>query len=92
MTKRKKKRIKTSRLFFKLICLVIIGYFVFCAANYSYKIYSLKKEQKQLSSELKDLQKKEQTLSNETKRLEDPEYLAKYAREAYSYSKDGEII
>lgn len=92
MTKRKKTKRRASKLLLKTICLVIIGYFIFCAVNYSYKIYSLKRQEKSLSSELKTLQKEEQTLSNETKRLEDPEYLAKYAREAYSLSKDGEII
>ena len=31
-------------------------------------------------------------LENDVKKLEDPEYLARYAREKYFYSKDGELI
>jgi cell division protein FtsB len=31
-------------------------------------------------------------LKEEINRLQDPEYMAKYAREKYLYSKNGEII
>ena len=34
----------------------------------------------------------EEVLNDEISRLEDPEYLAKYAREKYLYSKKDEII
>ena len=42
------------------------------------KIASLKEEQEKLNLDLK--------------KLEDPEYVARYAREKYMYSKDGELI
>ena len=35
---------------------------------------------------------KEDELSDEVNKLQDPEYVAKYAREKYLYTKDGEII
>ena len=34
----------------------------------------------------------EDKLNDEISKLQDPEYLAKYAREKYLYSKDDEII
>ena len=34
----------------------------------------------------------EDILNDEISKLQDPEYLAKYAREKYLYSKDDEII
>ena len=38
------------------------------------------------------MKESEEDLSNEIERLKDPDYLARYARENYSYSKDGEYI
>ena len=33
-----------------------------------------------------------QVLETDVKKLQDPDYVAKYAREKYLYSKDGELI
>ena len=45
-----------------------------------------------LEIQLADLKEEEETLNNEILKLQDPEYLARYAREKYFYSKDGELI
>ena len=42
-----------------------------------------------LGEKLKD---KEDELNNTVTKLQDPDYVARYAREKYLYSKDGEII
>ena len=42
--------------------------------------------------EYKELKKEAENLEIELSELNNPEYLAKYAREHYSYSKDGEYI
>ena len=34
----------------------------------------------------------EESLKEEINKLQDPEYMAKYAREKYLYSKDDEIV
>ncbi len=34
----------------------------------------------------------EDKLNSDIKKLKDPEYVARYAREKYMYSKDGELI
>ena len=45
-----------------------------------------------LEEKLADLENNEVILKNEVSKLQDPEYLARYAREKYFYSKDGELI
>lgn len=50
------------------------------------------KEKNELENQLIALEEKEKELENDVKKLEDPEYLARYAREKYFYSKDGELI
>lgn len=50
------------------------------------------KEADDLEIQLADLKEKEESLNNEILKLQDPEYLARYAREKYFYSKDGELI
>lgn len=50
------------------------------------------KEADKLEMQLADLKEKEESLNNEILKLQDSEYLARYAREKYFYSKDGELI
>ena len=59
---------------------------------YSYRIAVLEKSKKQLENQLTDLQKNEEDLTNDIQKLKDPEYIARFARETYMYSKDGEYI
>ena len=49
-------------------------------------------EANNLEMQLADLKKEEENLNEEILKLQDPEYLARYAREKYFYSKDGELI
>ena len=93
MTKKKISKASKRRLVvFGTISIFVIFYFLFSAGYYTYKIYSLKSQEKNLTKKLNELEKQEKTLSTEMEKLKDPEYLAKYAREAYSYSKEDEII
>ncbi len=93
MAKNKMKKSSKRRLIiFGIPCLLIIGYFIFSVVYSTYKIYNLKLEEKELNTKLEQLQKEEKNLSLDMEKLQDPEYLAKYAREAFSYSKPDEII
>lgn len=90
---RKKNKKSTRRLaIFGTLSIIIIGYFIFTASYYSYKIAVLEKSKKQLNEQLTELQEKEKNLTTDIQKLKDPEYIAKYARENYMYSKDGEYI
>ena len=91
-----RKRItKASRrrlLFFGTISVAMIAYFIFSVAYYATNIYHLQKEEKNLTQNLNALKADEKNLKTEIEKLKDPEYLARYARENYLYSKDGEIV
>ena len=52
----------------------------------------MKKEKKNLQEELIVLQEEKEILETDILRLKDPDYIAKYVREKYFYSKDGELI
>ena len=49
-------------------------------------------EKKELNKELIKLKEKEESLKVDAERLQNPDYVARYAREKYLYSKDGEYI
>lgn len=92
MARRKNKKSKRRLAIFGTLSLIAIGYFIFTACYYSYKIAVLEKSKKQLNEQLTELQTQEKNLTTDIQKLKDPEYIAKYARETYMYSKDGEYI
>ena len=55
-------------------------------------IIEINEEKLALQDKLVSLQDEEEELNSDIKKLEDPEYVARYAREKYMYSKDGELI
>lgn len=91
-TRRISKSTKRRLRVFGILSLVCILYFIFCLGFELYKVHELKIEEKQLKEEYESLKKEAEELEIEIDELNDPEYLAKYARENYSYSKDGEYI
>lgn len=92
----KKRRVskasKRRLIIFGFVSLVIIIYFFISLGTYAFKIVNLTSEKKKLENELIEMKDSEEDLTNEIERLKDPDYLARYARENYSYSKDGEYI
>ena len=92
MARRKNEKSKRRLAIFGTLSLIVIGYFIFTACYYSYKIAVLEKSKKQLNEQLTELQTQEKNLTTDIQKLKDPEYIAKYARENYMYSKDGEYI
>lgn len=55
-------------------------------------ITELNSEKKNLKEKIVKLEKEKKTLETDIMKLEDPDYIAKYVREKYYYSKDGEVI
>lgn len=91
----KKKVTKASKrrlLLFGSISVVFVIYFLVSLSTYVVDIYNLKREEKKLEEELISLQAEEKSLNMQIEMLKDVDYLARYARENYLYSKDGEII
>lgn len=93
MKRKKFSRTSKRRLaFFGILSLIVIGYAVFSFVYYSVNLLKAKNENINLENKLKSLQNDEENLKIEIQKLKDPEYIARYARENYSYSKDGEYI
>ena len=94
MAKKKKnnKKAKIRIMLFFIVFGSIIGYLSYSFFSNVGKILNIREEKLLLESKLASLQNEEDELNSDIKKLEDPEYVAKYAREKYMYSKDGEII
>lgn len=88
VTKASKKRLVV----FGTLSVFAIGYFIFTIGFYIYNIGSLTIKKENLNNNLTELKREEKILTNEIEKLQDPAYIAKYAREHYAYSKDGEYI
>ena len=90
----KKKRISSKiRIFFSLI--VFVSGLSLLSFNFYQNIYQVKKlhdREKDLNKELTVLNEQGEVLESDIKRLNDPDYIAKYVREKYLYSKEGELI
>lgn len=72
------------------LCLIVTITYVF-SLNFL-GIYQIYTEKEELTQKMAKLDEEEEKLSGEVERLQDPEYIARYAREKYLYSKDGEFI
>lgn len=85
---------KKSKRRLLLICIVTISLISLLLVN----IFSVwkqlldkREEKKFYTMELKKLKEEEEFLKVEAEKLQDPDYVARYAREQYLYSKDGEF-
>ena len=94
MVANKKGKAKTRcRLcLFMPVCLVVLITIFVAVGSYWVKITNKYQEKQQLANEIIALKEKEEELKVDVQRLEDPDYVARYAREKYMYSKEGEII
>ena len=92
MKKKKKKASNNRLMFFGVISALIIAAFLFNFIRYTLEVKHLEDEQVRIENELYNLKQEEDNLKNEIVKLKNPDYLARYARESYMYSKDGEYI
>ncbi len=88
ITKKDKRRIVFKFLFF----IVLSCFTLMLTFNNVIKITEKTKEKKELLKKLDNLKEEEVILSDDVEKLKDPEYAARYAREKYLYSKNGEKI
>jgi len=93
MTKNSSKR-KTRRriLLLGLSSIIVIFVMTFTIGKYWVEIFEKYQEKKELDKELTLLKEKEEELKVDANKLQNPDYIARYAREKYKYSKDGEFI
>ena len=95
MAKKKRKKIRkfrTRMVLFVPVCLSLIVILVVTIGKYWVDIVNKYQENQRLSKELVALKEKELELKIDVEKLQDPEYLERYAREKYLFTKDGEIV
>jgi len=86
-----KKSVKRV-LVFGFFSLCIIFFVVYTVSNVVSQIVDKYKEAEMLEKQMILLGDREEELNNEIVKLQDKDYLARYAREKYFYSKSGELI
>lgn len=91
MNKVSKKAKRRVRLLI-VIFLSITSFLGLSTYKYWIDIYENANHNKELSNKYENLLEEETELQAQVKKLEDPDYVAKYARENYLFSKDGEKI
>ncbi len=94
MPKRRRLSIKHKiRFFFAFlvfgIVITTLGYNLFSNVR---TISAMKIEKKTLQAKIVELAGEKEILENDILKLKNPDYIAKYVREHYFYSKDGELI
>ncbi len=93
MTKKKIPSASKHRLMiFGTLSIVLMGYFWVTLITYTINIKELKEKERELVTELSTLKNEASDLSNTIQKLKDPDYIARYARENYYYSANGEYI
>lgn len=94
MAKNKKvsKGAKKRLLLFGTLSFAMIIYFFITLTTYTLNIIDLNHEKKELKKQLLVLKEDEENLNIEIQKLKDPDYIARFARENYLYSKNGEYI
>lgn len=81
------------RLMIYLCLLISITAFLSFSCFSTWKqIASNRKVKQELTEKYNQLLENEETLEGTVVKLQDPEYVAKYAREKYLFSKEGEFI
>ena len=89
-----KRKIKPRRraFFYTLVSIGAAFVLTLTIGRYLIEIIDKYQEKKELELELTALKEKEEELQVDAKKLQNPDYVARYAREKYLYSKDGEYI
>ncbi len=92
MAKRVPKASKRRLIFLTPFIIGITVYFLCTIIFYGYNLIALTNKQHKLSNDLNNLRIEEDYLKNEIQKLKNPDYLARYARKNFLYSKDGEYV
>lgn len=90
--KQKAKKSALRFLVFGLTCIALSCAITLSVSKLWTQIYSKYKEKKELENKLAELKKEEKELTLDVEKMQDPEYVGRYLREKYFYSKDGEYI
>ena len=94
ISKKKKTDNKDKKRIMLLFLTVIVLIIVLIGTVFKdwVQVMSNRQETKELEDRYQELLEEEASLNSEGVKLQDPTYVARYAREKYLYSKDGETI
>ncbi len=87
-----KKKAKKRLLGLSCLFLILLGVLVASVFKDWLTIFKNKNERVVLAGKYDTLLEDEIKLNSELNKLQDPEYVTRYIREKYLYSKDGEVI
>ena len=90
--KKTSKKVKSRMFLFFIIFGTIIASLSYSFFSNVQKMIEINKQKNELKEKLASLEEEEKVLNSDIKKLEDPDYVARYAREKYLYSKPGEYI
>ena len=88
----KRKKVKRKILLLALFYFTLGLLLIQSVGTTIYQIHVKRQEKSDFTNQLTELKEKEEELKATVTKLQDPDYVARYAREKYLYSKDGEII
>ena len=74
------------------VLVLLVSYMSYTTFSYWEQILKNKKDKKIYQEKYNKLLSEKEVLETDVIKLQDPEYVAKYAREKYLYTKDGELI
>ena len=94
---KKSKKRKASKSKIRIFVAFVVFGIVTCTLGYNLftnvvGINKMLKEKNELKNQLVILEDEKKVLESDIQKLEDPDYIAKYVREKYFYSKEGEVI
>ena len=87
--KKPRKKVKGKIIVFGLF--ILAGFLIFNTTKLWIQIFEKRKEAEKLNQKIAELNHEENYLKTEVEKLKDPEYIARYAREKYLYSREGEF-
>ena len=86
------KKVKRRLVFLGVGSLAVITFTLLTIGKYWVEIFQKYQEKNTLEEKLLSLKEEAEELKVDVQKLQDPDYIARYAREKYLYSKDGEFI
>ena len=93
MSKKKALKQAKKRLLLEiLVFLVLLVFLVFSMFKVWLQIIDNRNSIVSLNEKYEKLLEEEKQLKSDVNKLQDPDYVARYAREKYLYTKDGELI
>lgn len=87
----KKKEFRYNK-FLGFIYLGLSAILIYTLAMNGYRVYERRHDLVDLENRKAQLQKEKEALSQDVQLLNDDDYVARYAREHYIFSKDGEEV